>query len=121
MEKLINISELAKSLDLINSKNNKPQNYILRFWEKEFKQIKPIILNKRRYYSKKQVDTIKLINYLLKDRGLTINGVKKVLKKKVKTLDDYNSDGLKASYQKDVIKNKGKKILETIKKLKQNG
>ena len=74
MEKLINISELAKLLNLINSKNKKPQNYILRYWEKEFKQIKPTILRNRRYYSKKQIDIIKLIKFLLKDRGLTIKG-----------------------------------------------
>ena len=61
MDKLINISELAKSLDLIDNKTKKPLNHILRFWEKEFKQIKPVTINKRRYYSKKQVGIIKLI------------------------------------------------------------
>ena len=106
MEKLINISELAKLLNLINSKNKKPQNYILRYWEKEFKQIKPTILRNRRYYSKKQIDIIKLIKFLLKDRGLTINGVKKVLKHNVNTLDDYNSNSLKTSYQKEILKKK---------------
>ena len=121
MVKLITISELARSLNLINSKNQKPKNYILRYWEKVFKEIKPVILRNRRYYSKKQVEKIELINFLLKDRGLTINGVKKVLKKNVKSLDDYNSDSLKASYQKDYLKEKSKKILEKIKKLKKNG
>ena len=121
MVKLITISELARSLNLINSKNQKPKNYILRYWEKVFKEIKPVILRNRRYYSKKQVEKIELINFLLKDRGLTINGVKKVLKKNVKSLDDYNSDSLKASYQKDYLKEKSRKILEKIKKLKKNG
>ena len=121
MVKLITISELARSLNLINSKNQKPKNYILRYWEKAFKEIKPVILRNRRYYSKKQVEKIELINFLLKDRGLTINGVKKVLKKNVKSLDDYNSDSLKASYQKDYLKEKSRKILEKIKKLKKNG
>jgi len=121
MEKLINISELAKLLNLINSKNKKPQNYILRYWEKEFKQIKPTILRNRRYYSKKQIDIIKLIKFLLKDRGLTINGVKKVLKHNVNTLDDYNSNSLKTSYQKEIFKKRSKIILDKIKKLKTNG
>ena len=121
MVKLITISELARFLNLINSKNQKPKNYILRYWEKAFKEIKPVILRNRRYYSKKQVEKIELINFLLKDRGLTINGVKKVLKKNVKSLDDYNSDSLKASYQKDYLKEKSRKILEKIKKLKKNG
>ena len=87
-------------------------------WEKEFKQIKPIILNNRRYYSEKQVDNIKLIKFLLKDKGMTINGVKNLLKSNINTLDDYNSYSLKADYLKKNIKEKSKTILEKIKKLK---
>ena len=118
MDKLLNISQVSKLLKLVNIKTNKPSNYILRYWEKEFKQIKPIILEKRRYYSDKQVDIIKLIKYLLKDKGMTINGVKNILKSKINTLDDYNSFSLKADYQKKVIKEKSKIILEKIKKIK---
>ncbi len=121
MERLINISELAKELKLVNLKNNKPQNYIIRFWEKEFKQIKPIILKNRRYYNQKQVELVKLINFLLKDKGLKINGVKKILKKNIKSLDDYNSDSLETSYKKEILKIKSKKILDKINKLKKNG
>ena len=88
-------------LDLIN-KNKKPSNYILRYWEKEFKQIKPTIVKSRRYYSNKQIDLIKLIKYLLKDKGLTINGVKKVLKSKINSLDDYDSNSLKTDYHKKI-------------------
>ena len=51
MNKLINISELSRLLEIINLKTKKPSNYILRYWEKEFKQIKPIIIKNRRYYS----------------------------------------------------------------------
>ena len=68
MKKLINISELAIKLKLINIKNKKPQNHIIRFWEKEFKQIKPKIINKRRYYSSEQVEIIKMINFCLKTK-----------------------------------------------------
>ena len=118
MEKLINISQLSKLLNLINSKTKKPSNYILRYWEKEFKQIKPIILKNRRYYSEKQIDIIKLIKFLLKDKGMTLNGVKNVLKSNINSLDDYNSYSLKADYLKENLKVKSKTILEKIKKLK---
>ena len=118
MKKLKNISELSKLLKLVNSKTNKPSNYILRYWEKKFKQIKPIILRNRRYYSEKQINIIKLIKFLLKDRGMTINGVKSILKSDINNLDDYNSYSLKADYHKENIRVKSKAILEKIKKLK---
>ena len=121
MEKLINISQLSKLLNLINSKTKKPSNYILRYWEKEFKQIKPVILKNRRYYSKNQIEIIKLIKFLLKDKGMTINGVKIVLKSNINTLDDYNLFGLKADYHKQKIKIKSKLILEKLKKIKRYG
>jgi len=118
MVKLINISQLANLLNLVNSKTKKPSNYVLRYWEKEFKQIKPIILKNRRYYSEKQIDIIRLIKFLLKDKGMTINGVKNILKSDINSLDDYNSYSLKAEYLKENIKVKSKTILEKIKKLK---
>mgnify|MGYP000014427228 CR=1 FL=1 len=121
MNKLINISELSKLLNLFNIKNNKPNNHILRYWEKEFKEIKPTIIKKRRYYTQKDIELIKFIKFLLKEKGLTINGVKNILKSKINRLDDYNSFGLKAEYQKEFIKNKSKLILKKIKKIKKNG
>ena len=62
MERLITIGDLSKKLKLLDPKTQKPLNYILRYWEKKFKQIKPRIINRRRYYSTKQVEIIKLIN-----------------------------------------------------------
>ena len=121
MEHLINISQLSTLLNLINKKNNKPSNHILRYWEKEFKQIKPTIIKNRRYYSKKQINVIKLIKFLLKEKGMTISGVKNVLKSNINSLDDYNSYSLKADYHKKVIKDKSKKILKKIKKIKKYG
>ena len=121
MKKLINISELSKILNLVNPKTNKPSNYVLRYWEREFKQIKPTFLKKRRYYSEKQIDIIKLIKFLLKDKGMRINGVKSVLKSNINSLDDYNSFSLKADYHKKNIKIKTKKILEKIKEIKNHG
>ncbi len=120
MSKFLSIGQLSKMLNLIDQ-NNKPLNHTLRYWEKEFKQIKPKIINKRRYYSSDQIEIIKLIQFLLKKRGLTVNGVKNVLNSNINKLDDYNSHGLKADYYKDKIKAKSKKVLERIKGLKKYG
>ena len=121
MKKLINISELAIKLKLINIKNNKPQNHIIRFWEKEFKQIKPKIINKRRYYSSEQVEIIKMINFLLKNQGMTVSGVKNILNSKMNKLDDYKSNSLKTSYFKLKIEKNSRNILEKLKKIKSYG
>ena len=121
MEKLINISELAIELDLVNQKNKKPLNYILRYWEKQFSQIKPKIINKRRYYSMEQVEIFKIIKYFLKNQGLTINGVKNILNSKINKLDDYNYNSLKATYLKNKFKTKSEKILSRLNRLKKYG
>ena len=121
MVKLINITQLANLLNLVDTKTKKPLNYVLRYWEKEFNEIKPTILNKRRYYSEKQIETIKLIKFLLKDKGVTINGVKTILKSNINTLDDYNSFSLKTDYHKEKIKIKSKIILEKLKRIKRYG
>ena len=77
------IGEVAKILNLINKKNGNLNTHTIRFWEKEFKQIKPKILTgKRRYYDKNSIDILKKIKYLLKDQGMTIIGVKKLLDNK---------------------------------------
>ena len=117
MSKLITITELSKKIGLINSKRNKSSNYILRYWEKEFKQIKPKIINKRRYYSTDQVIIIKFIKTLLKDNGMTIKGVKKILSSN-KELDYNKLHGLSADYYNIIIKDRSKVILERIKKLR---
>lgn len=121
MSKFINISELSKILNLINPESKKPLNHIIRFWEKEFKEIKPKIINNRRYYSSKQVEIIKLIKFLLKTKGMTITGVKNVLNSKINKLDDYDSFSLKADYYKKNIKEKSTKILDKINNLKKYG
>ena len=121
MTKLINISELAKMLKLVNVSNKKPLNYILRFWEKEFKQIRPKLINNRRYYTVEQVELIKKIKFLLKDEGMTIKGAKNILNRKIKELDVSNSNSLQAIYYKKVLKDKSSRILEKIKKLKKYG
>tara|TARA_Y100001970_G_scaffold247634_1_gene316508 strand:- start:2719 stop:3099 length:381 start_codon:yes stop_codon:yes gene_type:complete len=121
MEKLLSITEVSKLIENINKKTNKPLNHILRYWEKEFKQIKPTIIRNRRYYSNNQINLIKLIKFLLKDKGMTINGVKNILKSKINSLDDYNSYSLKADYHRKIIKEKSKDILNKLKKIKGYG
>ena len=73
------IGEVAEILNLSKSQNSKNSTHTIRFWEKEFKQIKPKIINKRRYYDKKNMNILKKIHFLLKNQGMTISGVKKYL------------------------------------------
>ena len=121
MNKLLNISELSKILNLVDPKTKKPLNHILRYWEKEFKQIKPKKINNRRYYSSKQVETIKMIKFLLKNKGMTISGVKNILNLNTNKLDVYNSLSLKAEYHKSNFEKISKNLLEKIRKLKNYG
>ena len=121
MSKFYNISDLSKILNLINPSNKKPLNHVIRYWEKQFKQVKSKRINNRRYYSSKQVETLKLIKFLLKNKGMTVSGVKKILNLNINKLDDYKSDSLKAEYYKDNIKKKSRSILEKIKRLRNYG
>ena len=116
------IGEIAKELGLINKKTGHLQTHTLRYWEKQFKQIKPSIrAGKRRYYSRKDFQIIKLIKSLLRDKGLTINGVKKILDKpESRSLDDNMYLGIyKPDLKNDeIIKEKIKKISKIISELK---
>ena len=121
MSKLITISELSKILNLIDDKSKKPLNHVIRYWEKEFKQIQPKKINNRRYYSLKQIEIFKKIKFLLRNQGMTISGAKNALNFNINKLDDYNSDSLKAVYYKNSLKIKSKKLLIKVKKLKKYG
>ena len=117
------IGEVTKELGLINKKTGHLQTHTLRYWETQFKQIRPLLkAGKRRYYSKKDFQIIKLIKFLLKERGLTINGVKKILNNTgARSLDDYmnlsiNRPDLNTA---KIIKGKAKKISKIIKELKE--
>ena len=110
------IGEVAKILNLINKKKGSLSTHTIRFWEKEFKQIKPKLFSgNRRYYDDNSIDILKKIKYLLKVKGMTLNGVKKVLNSKDSDIDEtYNT----TINQKKIIKlkiNKIKKLLTTIK------
>ena len=111
------IGEVAKILDLRNKKKGTLNTHTIRFWEKEFKQIKPKIFNgNRRYYNNETIEVLKKVKYLLKDQGMTINGVKKVLKSnKSLKLDEFTNNSINADYN---IKNKLKNISNIIKQIK---
>ena len=111
------IGEVALILNLVNKKKGTLNTHTIRFWEKEFKQIKPKILNgNRRYYNKETIEDLKKVKYLLKDQGMTINGVKKVLNgNKSLKLDELTNNPISADYS---IRNKLKKISYLLKQLK---
>ena len=111
------IGEVAKILDLVNKKRGTLNTHTIRFWEKEFKQIKPKILNgNRRYYNFHTIKVLRKVKYLLKDQGMTINGAKKVLNlNKSLKLDELPNNSINANYN---IKYKLKKISNLIKQIK---
>ena len=116
--KLLNISELALRINLVNPKNNKPLIHTLRFWETKFKQLKPTILGGgRTYYSLKDIEVVKMIFFLLKKQGMTINGAKKAMNENLKHLDETKTSSIKAKYNINKIKLKSKEILNKINKL----
>ena len=112
------IGEVAKLLILVNKKKGTLNTHTIRFWEKEFKQIRPKILTgNRRYYSKETIEVLKKVKYLLKDQGMTIIGVKKLLNsKKSLKLDEISNNLINADNLN--IKNKVKKILSLVKEIK---
>ena len=111
------IGEVARILDLVNIKKGTVNTHTIRFWEKEFKQIKPNVFNgNRRYYNNATIEVLKKVKYLLKDRGMTINGVKKVLNNdKSLKLDELRNNSINTGYS---IKNKLMNISSLIKQIK---
>ncbi len=116
------IGEAARIVGLIDKKTGTIQTHTIRYWETQFKQIKPSIrAGNRRYYSTKDIETIRHIKFLLKDKGLTISGVKKILDKNNDQLldDNINIGVYKSNFKtRKVIKDKIKNISKIIKELK---
>ena len=111
------ISEVTRILNLVNRKTGTLNTHTLRFWEKQFKQVRPKILaGKRRYYDNKSIEILKKIKFLLKEKGMTIEGVKKYL-------INENSFNLDENYNrtittKNILKSKIQKISKLAKELK---
>ena len=116
------IGEIAKELNLVDENTGILKTHVLRYWETQFKQIKPKVkAGKRRYYSEKDFKVIKYIKFLLKDKGYTINGVKNLLdSKNDDLLDDINKLGVYKPdlKSKKIIKEKIKKISKIVKDIK---
>ena len=110
------IGQVVKLLGLKSKKGNSLPTHTIRFWEKNFKQIKPKILNgNRRYYDKKNIELLRKVHFLLKDKGMTINGVKKVLtQNETLKLDETLNHSIKANNLKKKLIN----ISKIIKSLK---
>ena len=116
------IGEASRELGLVDKKTGSLQTHTLRYWESQFKQIKPLVrAGNRRYYSKKNLLILKLIKSLLRDKGMTINGVKKILdNQKVHSLDDNINLGIYKPNQQSrkIIKDKVENISKIIAELK---
>ena len=114
------IGEVAKILNLIDKKSGSLSTHTIRFWEKQFKQIKPKIFSgNRRYYDENSINVLKKIKYLLKDKGMTLIGVKKVLNSEDSDIDEIFNKTIR---HKDVIRTKINNIKNIINVLKnQNG
>tara|TARA_B100001123_G_C15309664_1_gene1023921 strand:+ start:1538 stop:1939 length:402 start_codon:yes stop_codon:yes gene_type:complete len=119
------IGEVARKLNLIDKKTGQLQTHTIRYWETQFKQIKPKIkAGGRRYYTNDNIKRITLIKFLLKEKGLTINGAKKILNEKdIDSIDDttnlgvYKSEIKSTKFIKDKVKNISK-IIKELKKIK---
>ena len=110
------IGEVAQILNLFNEKKGSLSTHTIRFWEKQFKQIKPKFFSgNRRYYDEKSINILKKIKYLLKDKGMTLNGVKKVLNSDNSDIDEWYNTSIN---QKNNIKTKLIKIKKLIKNFK---
>jgi len=117
-KKLLNINKVLKVLNLEKSNKKKIASHTLRFWEKKFKNINPIKINGRRYYSIKDLEELKYIYYLLRDKKMTIEGAINIINKKINKLDENNELSINAELIKYRLRKKTNKILDKIKKLK---
>jgi DNA-binding transcriptional MerR regulator len=86
IEKLYySIGEVAEIFDVSTS--------LVRFWEKEFDVLQPK-KNKKgdRHFTQKDMENLKLIYHLVKEKGYTLNGAKKQLSlKRAETFSNYEA------------------------------
>ena len=107
------IGEVADILKL-EMTGNKKNTHTIRYWESEFKLIKPIMINKRRHYDDKNIDLLKRIKFLLKDKGMTISGARKQLNDDLFDIDANENKTINALD----LKYKLNKINKLVKDLK---
>jgi len=113
------IGEVVEILSLNSKQKKLVTTHTIRFWEKKFKQIRPKILNgNRRYYNSENIALLKKINFLLKEKGMTINGVKKILNNKESLkLDEISNQSIRTvNFKKRLVKISN--LLNNLKKIK---
>lgn len=94
------ISEVAQMFDVNES--------TLRFWEKEFDIIHPRKTEKgTRYYKQEDIDAVRLVYHLVKERGLTLAGARQKLK-----------NNKEATVRQEEIVNRLKQIKEELTQIK---
>ena len=108
-------------MNLINKKDGSPNTHTIRFWEKEFKRVNPIILaGRRRYYDEKSIEVLKKIKFLLKNQGMTIKGAKRALGNTDSfNLDDSLNKSINVGNKSLVLKRQISKISKLIKEIKE--
>ena len=109
------IGEVLKILNSNNTSTKDLKSHTIRFWESQFRQLKPKKINKRRYYDNKNIDILLRIQFLLKNQGMTINGVKKTLYNKNLNIDLNEKKNINSKLIKFRL-NKINKLLKNLKK-----
>jgi len=80
-KKYYSIGEVAEQLDVATS--------LIRFWESEFDIIKPKKNRKgNRQFTREDIENVKLIYHLVKERGYTLQGAKDLLKNNTSSVKD---------------------------------
>lgn len=94
--------KIGEAAQLLNLKS-----YVLRFWETEFPQLSPLRTEKgQRLYSESDLEILKFIRHLLHERGLTIEGARKVLQSRA----DDGDPGLSGELLDEGYKDFGREI-----------
>ncbi len=88
--------------------------HVLRYWEQEFDELKPVRRRgRRRYYTRQEVELVNRIIDLLYNQEFTISGARKQLKIKVESTPEDN-ENVKAGIDEAIGKlNKALEILAT--------
>tara|TARA_Y100000590_G_scaffold306969_1_gene346465 strand:- start:87 stop:452 length:366 start_codon:yes stop_codon:yes gene_type:complete len=110
------IGEVVKILNKIEPEEVQINAHTIRFWETKFNQLKPKVFNNnRRYFDNRSIEILKLIKFLLKSEGMTIQGVKKHLNQNKSNLDDSVFSSIRTKYFRNKLSNL-KNIIKNLKK-----
>ncbi len=64
---------------------------VLRYWETQFKVLRPKKVRKRRYYTRRDIELVKRIHNLLYEQKMTIDGARKELENQEEKIDKRNN------------------------------